>query len=154
MELRTGYFVVLLFILILIPACENEVACSEDTVSRVNAGFYTLAGGKEANFTPGQLDLHGILRPDSVILYSNVSKIEFPLSMHDTVSFFVMTADTLTDTLEFRYANQIELISWECGFTNHFEIHSVIFSENFIDSIAIINPIADPSDEENLKIFI
>ena len=153
-RLKKRSFIALLCLLILLPACEDEGTCSENTVSRVNAGFYSLTGGKETTSPVNQLALYGITRQDSVILKSNARNIEFPLSMHDTVNLFVMTADTLADTLGFRYANQIVLISWECGFTNRFEIRSVTSTHNFIDSIAIINPVADPSDEENIKIFI
>jgi hypothetical protein len=151
---KTGYFILLVLIFAVIPACEDEGTCSENVVSRVNAGFYTLAGGTEAKATVNQYSMYGSTRPDSVILKSNVSNIEFPLSMHETSSVYIMTADTLTDTLEVQYSNKLALISWECGFTNQFEILSVIFTRNYIDSIAIVKSIADPGDEENLKIFI
>ena len=152
--MKTSYFVILVLIFIGIPACESEGPCTENVVSRVNAGFYTLIDGTETAVTVSLLSMYGSSRPDSVIRKINVTKFDFPMSMHETSSFFVVTADTITDTLEVHYSNKLELISWECGFTNQFEILSTVFTENFIDSIAIVKPFADLSDEENFKIFI
>ena len=152
--MKTKISLILFYIFTVIISCENEGPCSDNVVSRVNAGFYTLTGDVENKVTLNQFSMYGTLNPDSVLHGINVSKFEFPMSVHETSSLFIMTADTLTDTLEVLYSNKLVLVSRECGFTNNFMILSINFTENFIDSIAVVKENADLSNEENLKIFI
>ena len=98
--------------------------------------------------------MYGIDRQDSVLQGSNVKIFDFPLSMHEASSSYIMTADTITDTLELFYTSKLAFISVECGFTKNFEIQSLSFTNNIIDSISIVKNNADLSDEENLKIFL
>ena len=136
-----------------VVSCESDSPCSENVVSRVNAGLYTLVEGEEVTLTVDTLTMYGISRHDSVLSGSNVSIFNFPLSMHAESSSFIMTADTLTDTLELFYTTRLVLISTQCGFTTNFDIQSLNFTENFIDSISIVKSNVDLTDEENLKIF-
>jgi hypothetical protein len=46
------------------------------------------------------------------------------------------------------------LVSYECGFTNTFEMIGLSYTRHWIDSISLVNAIADLEDEENLKIFL
>ena len=142
-----------LLIAITMSSCESNSPCSDNVVSRVNVGLYTIIEGEETGLKVGQLSLYGISRPDSVLQGSNVSKFSFPLSMHAESSSFILTADTLTDTLELFYATRLALISPQCGFTSNFQIQSLNYTANFIDSISIVKSNADLTDEENLKIF-
>jgi hypothetical protein len=141
-------------VILALNACESEVPCSEDVVSRVNAGFYSMADGIEEKHAIGLFSMYGEQRPDSIISGSNVTGIEFPLSMHDTSTRFILTADNLTDTLELSYTTRLKLVSVQCGFTSLFDLRSVRYSGGFIDSVSIIKTTADPGDEQNLKIFL
>lgn len=134
-------------------SCESDAPCTDNVVSRVNAGLYTLVEGEAVVFTAGQLSIYGISHPDSVLQGSNVRIFNFPLSMHAESSRFILTADALTDTLELFYTTKLALISVQCGFTTNFDIQSVNFTQNFIDSISIVKSNADLTDEENLQIF-
>ena len=136
-----------------ITACESDAPCSDNVVSRVNAGLYTLIEGEEVSLAVDQLSIHGISRPDSVLQGSNISEFVFPLSMQAESNSFIITADTLTDTLELFYTTKLAMISVQCGFTTNFEIQSLSFTKNFIDSISIVKSNVDLTDEENLKIF-
>ena len=135
-------------------SCEGDGTCSENVESRVQIGFYTLSDDMERTAKISQFSMYGIQHPDSVLRGNNVSGFDFPLSMHATSSTLVMTADTMTDTLEVHYSSRLVLISWECGFTNQFEILSLNHTGNFIDSIAIVKALTDRSELENLKIFL
>ena len=115
MELR----IVILHALISIAliACESDAPCSENVISRVNAGLYTIVDDDEFEFTAGELSIYGISRPDSVLQGSNVKYFDFPLSMNAESSSFILTADAMTDTLELFYTSKLAFISTQCGFT-------------------------------------
>jgi hypothetical protein len=148
-------FRILLLVLsgLAITACDSEGPCSTNVISRVNAGIYTLSGGKESALTVGQLSLYALSRPDSVLQGSNVREFDFPLSMHEESTSYVMTADTVTDTLELSYTSNLVWLSTACGFTASFTIREVNHTRHFIDSISLVNTIVDLYDVENLKIF-
>ena len=133
--------------------CDIGETCSDDVISRVNAGIYTITGGRESALTVGQLSLYALSRPDSVLQGSNVRKFDFPLSMHEESTRFVMTADTVTDTLELSYTSKLVWISTACGFTANFTIREVNHTQHFIDSISLVSTLVDLYDVENLKIF-
>ena len=149
-------FIYLLFIFLsfTINACENDNPCVDNVVSRINAGFYTLSNDNESAFTVSDFSMYGIDRQDSVLHGSNVRIFDFPLSMHEASSSYILTVNTLTDTLELFYTSKLAFVSVECGFTNNFEIQSLSITNNFIDSISIVKNNVDLSDEENLKIFL
>ena len=58
------------------------------------------------------------------------------------------------DTLIIDYDVVPVLVSYECGFTNTFEMSGLSYTRHFIDSISLINNIASLENEENLKIFL
>jgi hypothetical protein len=147
--------ILVLFVLAVHPACEGEGICTESRLSRVNAGFYEWDGEQEVNVFIELFTLYGEGR-DS-LLYdrkNNVQQFSFPMDMNAPSSTLILQADTLADTLIIDYAVVPALVSYECGFTNTFEMSGVSYTRHFIDSIALIKPLADLEDEENLKIFL
>jgi phosphatidylserine synthase len=66
----------------------------------------------------------------------------------------ILQADSLVDTLIINYAVVPVLVSYECGFTNTFEMSGLSYTRHLIDSVSLIKNIADLENEENLKIFL
>ena len=76
------------------------------------------------------------------------------MDMNALSSTMIFQADSLVDTLIINYAVVPVLVSYECGFTNTFEMSGVIYTRNLIDSVFLINNLANLDNEENLKIFL
>ncbi len=76
------------------------------------------------------------------------------MDMHALSSTMILETDSLVDTLVINYTVVPVLVSYECGFTNTFEISGLSFTGYLIDSISLINNIANLDNEENLKIFL
>jgi hypothetical protein len=76
------------------------------------------------------------------------------MDMNAVSSTLVMQADTLIDTLTIDYTVVPVMISFECGFTNTFEMSGISFTRHFIDSISVIKDVANLENEENLKIYL
>jgi hypothetical protein len=137
------------------PSCEGEGVCTQSVLSLVNAGFYGRDGEQETNAFVNHFSLFG--EGTDSLLYdhnNNVSKFSFPMDMNALSSRLIMQADTLVDTMVINYAVVPVLVSYECGFTNTFEMSGISYTRHFIDSVAMIKNIADLENEENLKIFL
>ena len=144
-----------LLVLAAYPACEREGICTESRLSRVNAGFYGWDGEQEVTVFVNGFTLFG--EGNDSLLYDNENSLQrfsFPMDMNAQSSTLILQADTLADTLVIDYAVVPALVSYECGFTNTFEMSGVSYTKHLIDSIALIRPLADLENEENFKIFL
>jgi len=89
------------------------------------------------------------------LLYDSVStkEISLPFSINDN-SAFVLTIDSIIDTLTIYHINTLTEESIESGFYYEYEITSVNFTTNRIDSVAISDSTVTSFWNENLKIYI
>ena len=144
-----------MFFLAVYPACEGEGVCTQSVLSVVNAGFYGYDGDQELDVFVNNFTLYGSGR-DSLLYDSanSVTKFSFPMDMNALSSTMIIHADSLIDTLIINYAMVPVLVSYECGFTNTFEMSGLSYTRHFIDSVSLIKNIADLENEENLKIFL
>lgn len=144
-----------MFFLAVYPSCEGEGICTQSVLSVVNAGFYGWDGEQEVDVFVNDFTLYGEGR-DSLLYDSknSVSSIRFPMDMNALSTTMIMQADSLLDTLIISYAVVPVLVSYECGFTNTFEMNGLSYTRHFIDSVSLINNIASLENEENLKIFL
>ena len=61
---------------------------------------------------------------------------------------------TFTDTLQFNYKRQLYYISPACGFIYNYELGEIQYTKNYIDTILIVNPLVNTSNEEkNVQIL-
>lgn len=151
-------YILLMLIILLIPSCESgEGVCTTDIISRVNAGFYVRDSMGERDTLLNNFTFSGALRPDSLIYDSaaGVQKIVFPLP-HSTEAYtsFLFSADALTGTINIYHTPSLVLVSYACGFTTNHNIYRVLHDSILIDTVSIVNPLVNLSDEENLKIYI
>jgi len=89
------------------------------------------------------------------LLYDSIStkEISLPFSINDN-SAFVLTIDSITDTLTIYHTNTLTEESIESGFYYKYEITSVNFTTNRIDSVAIQDSTVTSVWNENLEIYI
>jgi hypothetical protein len=144
-----------LLMLAVYPSCEREGVCTQSLLSLVNAGFYGWDGDQEVDVLVDRFTLYGEGK-DSLLYDSmnNVTDFSFPMDMNAMSSTMILQADSLVDTMIIEYAVVPVLVSYECGFTNTFEMSGLSHTRHFIDSIAMIKTLADLEHEENLKIFL
>ena len=147
--------ILVLFFLAVYPSCEGEGICTQSVLSVVNAGFYGWDGEQEVDVFVNDFTLYGEGR-DSLLYDSknSVSSFSFPMDMNALSSTMILRADSLVDTLIINYAVVPVLVSYECGFTNTFEVSGLSYTRHLIDSISMINNVANVDNEENLKIFL
>ena len=137
------------------PSCEGEGICTESVLSVVNAGFYGWDGEQEVDVFVNNFTLYGEGR-DSLLYDSknSVTSFSFPMDMNALSSTMIFQADSLVDTLIINYSVVPVLVSYECGFTNTFEMSGLSYTRHLIDSVSLINTVANLENEENLKIFL
>jgi hypothetical protein len=144
-----------LFMLAGLPSCEGEGVCTQSLGSLVNAGFYAWDGDREVEVSVDDFTLFG--EGVDSLLYegsNSVTKFSFPLDMKAQTSTMILRADSLVDTMVLRYTVVPVLVSYECGFTNAFDISGISHTRHVVDSVFLIKKIADVEGEENLKIFL
>ncbi len=147
--------ILIMFFLAVYPACEGEGICTQSVLSVVNAGFYSWDGEEEIDVFLDDFSLCGEGKDSLLYDHKNsVSSFSFPMDMNALSSTLILQAGSLLDTLVIQYAVVPVLISYECGFTNTFEMDALSYTGHFIDSVSMINNIANVEDEENLKIFL
>ncbi len=137
------------------PSCEQRGVCTQSVLSVVNAGFHGWDGSDEISVFVDRFTLYG--EGMDSLLYdrkNSVTAFSFPMDMNALSSTLVLQADTLSDTLIIHYNVVPVLVSYECGFTNTFNMSGLSYTRHFIDSIALIKKVADLENEENLKIYL
>jgi len=147
--------ILILCYLVVYPSCEGGEVCTDSVLSVVNAGFYGWDGEQEVDIFVNNFTLYGSGR-DSLLYDSanSVTSFSFPMDMNALSSTMILQADSLVDTLVINYAVVPVLVSYECGFTNTFEMSGLSYTRHLIDSVSLIKNIADLENEENLKIFL
>lgn len=139
------------------PACEDEVICTEDIVSRVHAGLYVRDTAGQRDTVLSSLTFYAMLRTDSLLYDESpgIHEIVFPLpSITDGFTTYVFRTDSLADTIHIYHSPRQELVSFSCGFTTVHEIDGLSYGNNTIDTISIADPLVNLTDYENLKIYI
>ncbi len=161
----TRYVFLLAFPLISLSfySCLNEEVCEDVATVPVRVGFYEV---DTASTTPAKISLDSLtlygLGKDSIIYNNqlNVSQVEFPLnSIRDSCAFILRMPDVEGlsvypyDTLWFYYRRIPNLISMDCGFVTFYDLTSVTYTTNHIDSLVIEDSNVSNSIDEHIKIF-
>jgi hypothetical protein len=121
----------------------------------VNAAFYGWDGEQEVDVFVNNFTLFG--EGSDSLLYDSINSLtrfSFPMDMNALSSTMILQADSLMDTLIINYTLVPILVSYDCGFTNAFEMSGLSYTRHLIDSVSMINNLASLDNEENLKIFL
>jgi len=80
----------------------------------------------------------------------------FSLSPDDDFTTIIITTKGLQekDTISFYHQKDMVFLSPECGFIFTFTIDSFINTENFIDSVKLVNNELTADEEGNVKIYL
>lgn len=140
---------------VLVSCKDSYTICDQNRTSTANGNFYSISGGVETENRPASLTI-GELNGGNTIINS-----PFPTSFslilvpnRDSMSFTVRTSGTAPiDTIKLRYATTTTILSENCGAISQYQLRSISTTTNTIDSIRIINPLADQLLGNNFRIF-
>ena len=145
---------VFLFPIVLIISCQTNNQCDTATESLVKVNFYVV-DSVELAVTVSNISVYGLGNSDS-LLYENDttrSSVLLPLSPNSETTEFVFEFENITENIKFTYTTSTYLESMDCGFITNYEIESVGYSKNIIDTIIIINGSVTTDNEEHIKLF-
>jgi hypothetical protein len=111
-----------------------------------------LNSSTEKTYT-STVTIKGIGIDNTLYKDSSLTEILFPLSTKET-SKFLVSFDSVEDTITFIYETMMKYASMEAGFYNEFKLHGITFSKNRIDSIAITDSLVTKTWNENIKLYI
>jgi hypothetical protein len=141
---------------VLFSSCQDD-PCDEKIESLVGINFRTI--DSTGNDTDTLLPSLAIYSPENnnTLLRdtaTDVNETTLPLAPSKDMSTFVLSFDSVTDTLYFYYQRDIKLVSQDCGFRTIFHLDSIHYSHSAIDSLQIIDKTVNSADAKHLEIFL
>jgi predicted nucleic-acid-binding Zn-ribbon protein len=144
-------YAILSILILYMSACTPET-CLDETESYLKVTFYNYS--TRTISAPSTISVHGVGR-DS-LLYNQATQVKsakLPLNQMADTTAFVLTINSISDTLIIRHTSFPHLISRECGYTYYFNIEPPVTTRHIIDSISAPNRTITTQNEENLRIF-
>ncbi len=144
-----------LIVMVFTSGCQDEEACLSNQHA-VQAGLYSAWSEEDKDSTLQNVSLVGVGRIDSIYRNQNLSEFFMPLDFEsDTSTFVVAVSATLKDTLSIVYRKELDFISRDCGYIFTFDIDTILYSNAFIDSVAIAYPTVKYGEStKNIKLYI
>lgn len=139
-------------------ACNTQDIClSNQHAAQIKlVSLYTSTATADKDTTM-KVSACGIGRTDSVYRSESLSKLFLPLKFDgdpDTSSF-ILKLNTTFDTIYMVHRKELDFVSGDCGYVFKFEIDTVWFTRNTLDSISITYPIVKyGEDATNIKLFV
>ena len=154
-------------IMVAASACSSSNTCYEnmDTSFRITMHKMVFDQDKE-RYVEQDFQTMATIRGLGIdsVLYDSVtdSRFALPLSKLDSQTVFLidqiktLDGDTIfvEDTLWIEHVNSLDFVSLECGCASIFDVKSVRYSVNMIDSVKLIDGHVDRTRVNNLKIFV
>ena len=135
-------------------ACQGEEACLSNQHA-VQVGMYSAWTEEDKDTTLNNVSLVGLERVDSIYQDESVSELFMPLDFERDTTTFVLSAQTLRDTLSFVYSSELDFISGDCGYIFSFELDTILHTRAFIDSASVSYPFVEYGESlENIKLYI
>jgi|GEM_PF-886987 hypothetical protein len=155
MKFLTGLPAIGFIVMVFVSGCQGEEACLSNQHA-LQAGLYSAWSKEDKDSTLQNVSLVGIDRIDSIYSDQSLSEFFMPLDFEsDTSTFVVGVSETMKDTLSVVYRKELDFISRDCGYIFTFEIDTILYSNAFVDSVAIAYPIVKYGESaENIKLYI
>jgi hypothetical protein len=148
-------FIFLVFILLAFAwGCDSSEACLSNQHA-VQARFYSAWSDTDKDSVLNNVSLVGEGKIDSIYRNQSISELFMPLDFSSDTTSFVISAETLKDTIRFVHQRELNYISGDCGYIFNFEIDTILHTEAFIDSVSIAYPFVKYGESnENIKLYI
>ncbi|MCP4522488.1 MAG: hypothetical protein GY827_12475 [Cytophagales bacterium] len=142
-------YIIAIFASLSLIACSQYKDCGTEQNPNLSIGFFDQEEGEYIlnDVTIRALDTN---YTDSILVDDqDISFFEVSPNPHLDSSSFVITVDTLVDTLTIIHSNTKGSPSIECEFTMSFDIKEIKHSNNIIQSSEINNPIVEELNNTN-----
>ena len=140
--------VYLLLILITAAACKEVFEAPPQALLKA-----TLLNSNAGGTVSPIVSIRGIGIETYLFKDTALSVLNLPLSAN-TKSSFLVSFDSVTDTIDFTYETSMKYASIETGFYNEYKLQSIDFSKNRIDSILITDSLVTKTWHENIKLYL
>jgi hypothetical protein len=140
--------VYLIFFLISAVACKEVFEAPPQALLKA-----TLLNSTTGETTSPTVSVRGIGIETYLFKDTALSVLNLPLSANNKSSFLV-SFDSISDTITFTHKDSLEYASMETGFYNEYKLKSINFTKNRIDSIHISDSLVTKTWHENIKIYL
>ena len=149
--MKSIFTIIAILVLFLLSNCEEANQCTEDTEISLNIDFKTVYLDVKKDTSINNLTVTGKDTP--YYNDNNLNSISLALSRLSDTSEYKFTVDTVVDTISFYSKREHFLVSFECGFATRFTLEKVVTQDKLLDSVSIIEPNVDMSDETNIIFY-
>ena len=140
--------VYLLLILIMAAACKEVFEAPPQALLKA-----TLLNSNAGGTVSPIVSIRGIWIETYLFKDTALSVLNLPLSAN-TKSSFLVSFDSVSDTIDFTYETSMKYASIETGFYNEYKLQSIDFTKNRIDSILITDSLVTKTWHENIKLYL
>ena len=143
-------------LLVLLTGCSSEAECPLNSISLARFNFLdsqTHAGVKLTNgaTVTGITVSDGKAEVDTVFNKAE-SYMTVPLSYTDRTTYVIHYTETMRDTIELKHKNRPFVSDIECPAMMFFEVESMRYTTNALDSVKLVNP--EITNEEKVNFYI
>lgn len=140
----------------LFPSCE-EGDCSLTSISLARFNFLDSRSHTAVTF-PNGVTVTGIATiSDTLSIDTVFNKAEnymsVPLSFTNKTTYVMHYTELMRDTIELIHQNIPFVSNIECGATMFYEIESIRYTTNALDSVTLVNPRITNEETTNLHIY-
>lgn len=135
-----------------LASCTNST-CIDNANSLPLAAFYYDG----SQVTVNNLTVYGINAPGDTLMADNESLSQVYLPLRSTVEqtqYVLNYGGEINDTLTFNYTALPFFHSVECGAMYNFDVKSLTYTQNAIDSVVMTSQLITNVDVVNIKIYV
>lgn len=151
------YLFIACFCIAILSSCNNDITlCEESSSVKMGIGFHTVIQNRLRDTTlPALTAIAAGTEKDSLYRRQAAANVYLPLNQNADSSIFYLQPDSTgnADTLQIRYARQLNFLSPGCGFVTFFNIDTVITTRHHIDSVAIPSKKVINLNAENIQLY-
>lgn len=155
--MKTGkWIIVLLSAIMAIYSCTDD-QCNSETESLLKSEFLVIDTNLIAINYLDSLSIYAPEWKDSIHYSEEGSEklLYFTLSPESDTSEFIITSlqAPLNDTIFIYYHRKTVLISTECGFATDYTIDTILYTNNYIDSLDLVNETISTEKNGHIQIY-
>lgn len=140
--------VYLILFLIVAVACKEVFEAPPQALLKA-----TLLNSTTGGTISSTVSIRGIGLETYLFKDTSLSVLNLPLSANNKSSFLI-SFDSISDTITFTHETSMKYASMETGFYNEYKLQSINFTKNRIDSIQIKDSLVTKTWHENIKLYL
>lgn len=140
-----------------LPGCGGEPECPLVTVSMARFSFLDSKTHAAVKFTNGAT-VTGIATVDNEEMVDTLfnlaeSYMSVPLSYTDRTTYVIHYTEMMRDTIEVKHKSTPFVSDIECPAMMFFEVESIRYTTNALDSVTLVNPEITNEEKNNFNIY-